>query len=96
MPDNKWPTLLEFLYQSCASQDPTHREIGLYCLYTLFEVVADLFMNTTAALFDLFSKSIVDPQSKSVRITTVLVLGKLSEFIDSEDKNTIVSGVQYF
>ncbi|KAI9254656.1 armadillo-type protein [Sporodiniella umbellata] len=89
MPDNKWPTLLEFLYQSCASQDPAHREIGLYCLYTLFEVVADLFMNTTGALFDLFNKSIVDPQSKSVRVTTVLVLGKLSEFIDSEDKDSI-------
>jgi hypothetical protein len=36
---------------------------------------------------------IVDPESKSVRITTVLVLGKLSEFVDSEDKSTIVSDI---
>lgn len=92
MPDNKWPALLEFLHQSCASQNPAHRETGLYCLYTLFEVIADFFMNNTGSLFELFSKSIVDPESKPVRITTVLVLGKLSEFVDSEDKNTIVSG----
>jgi hypothetical protein len=92
MPDNKWPALLEFLHQSCASQNPAHRETGLYCLYTLFEVIADFFMNNTGSLFELFSKSIVDPESKPVRITTVLVLGKLSEFVDSEDKNTIVRG----
>lgn len=91
MPDEKWPTLLSFLNEACTSQNPSHREIGVYCLYTLFEVIADFFMNNTASLFDLFNKLIVDPESKAVRITTVLVLGKLSEFIDSEDKSTIVS-----
>jgi hypothetical protein len=48
-------------------------------------------MNTTTTLFELFNKLIVDPESKQVRIITVLVLGKLSEFVDSEDKGTIVS-----
>ncbi|KAI7907017.1 armadillo-type protein [Cokeromyces recurvatus] len=89
MPDEKWPTLLNFLQESCASQNAAHREVGIYCLYTLFEVIADLFMNNTASLFQLFNKLIVDAESKSVRITTVLVLGKLSEFVDSEDKSTI-------
>lgn len=91
MPDDKWPALLKFLHESCASANASHREIGIYCLYTLFEVIADLFMNNTVSLFELFNKLIVDPESKSVRITTVLVLGKLSEFVDSEDKSTIVS-----
>lgn len=91
MPDEKWPALLTFLNDSCASQTTSHREIGVYCLYALFEVIADFFMNNTKSLFELFNKLIVDPESKSVRITTVLVLGKLSEFVDSEDKNTIVS-----
>ncbi|KAK4518253.1 uncharacterized protein ATC70_001605 [Mucor velutinosus] len=89
MPDDKWPTLLKFLHESCASANASHREIGIYCLYTLFEAIADLFMNNTVSLFELFNKLIVDPESKSVRITTVLVLGKLSEFVDSEDKPTI-------
>ncbi|KAI8973597.1 armadillo-type protein [Mycotypha africana] len=89
MPEEKWPALLGFLYEACSSQNPSHREVGIYCLYTLFDVIADVFMNNTVSLFELFNKSIVDPESKSVRITTVLVLGKLAEFVDSEDKNTI-------
>lgn len=94
MPDEKWPTLLSFLNESCVSQNASHREIGIYCLYTLFEVIADFFMNNTVSLFELFNKLIADPESKPVRITTVLVLGKLSEFIDTEDKPTIVSGLK--
>ncbi|KAI8997096.1 armadillo-type protein [Pilobolus umbonatus] len=89
MPDNKWPNLLAVLNNACVSQNAAHREFGIYCLYTLFEVISDVFMNNTDALFQLFSKMIVDPESKLVRITTVLVIGKLSEFISSEDKNTI-------
>ncbi|CEP13770.1 hypothetical protein [Parasitella parasitica] len=89
MPDEKWPTLLNFLHESCASQNASHREIGIYCIYTLFEAIADLFMNNTASLFELFNKLVVDPESTSVRVTTVLVLGKLSEFVDSEDKSII-------
>ncbi|KAI8344311.1 armadillo-type protein [Chlamydoabsidia padenii] len=89
MPENKWPDLLAFLNQACASNNAIHREVGTYCLYTLFEVIADFFMNHTAPLFDLFSKTIVDPESKNVRVTTVLTLGKLAEYIDSEDKQNI-------
>lgn len=93
MPDNKWPALLDFLHQSCASNIPVHRETGLYCLYSLFEAIADIFMNNVESLFELFNKSINDQESKQVKVTTVLVLGKLSESLDNEDKNTIVSCV---
>ncbi|CAO3652130.1 unnamed protein product [Cunninghamella blakesleeana] len=89
MPENKWPDLLTFLNEACASGNAVHREVGTYCLYTLFEVIADFFMNHTAPLFELFNKTIVDPESKNVRVTTVLTLGKLAEFIDSEDKQNI-------
>lgn len=91
IPENKWPQLLGFLNQACASSVAIHREVGTYCLYTLFEVIADFFMDHLGALYDLFSKSIVDPESKRVRVTTVLTLGKLSEFIENEDKENIVS-----
>ncbi|KAG2189939.1 hypothetical protein INT46_007883 [Mucor plumbeus] len=72
VPENKWPELLGFLNQACASATAIHREVGTYCLYTLFEVIADFFMDHTAPLYDLFSKAIVDPESKRVRVTTVL------------------------
>ncbi|KAF7724391.1 hypothetical protein EC973_001116 [Apophysomyces ossiformis] len=89
VPENKWPQLMVFLNESCASPNAAQREVGIYCLYTLFEVIADFFMEQTTPLFQLFSKSIVDPESKVVRVTTVLVLGKLGEFIDNEDKENI-------
>ncbi|KAI8069064.1 armadillo-type protein [Gilbertella persicaria] len=91
VPENKWPELLGFLNQACASATAIHREVGTYCLYTLFEVIADFFMDHTAPLYDLFQKSIVDPESKRVRVTTVLTLGKLAEFIETEDKENIKS-----
>ncbi|CAO3593936.1 unnamed protein product [Absidia cylindrospora] len=52
MPENKWPDLLAFLNQACASDNAIHREVGTYCLYTLFEVIANFFMNHTAPLFE--------------------------------------------
>ncbi|EPB87956.1 hypothetical protein HMPREF1544_05247 [Mucor circinelloides 1006PhL] len=91
VPENKWPELLGFLNQACASTTAIHREVGTYCLYTLFEVIADFFMDHTAPLYDLFSKAIVDPESKRVRKTTVLTLGKLAEFIETDDKENIKS-----
>ncbi len=72
VPENKWPELLGFLNQACASTTAVHREVGTYCLYTLFEVIADFFMDHTAPLYALFLKAIADPESKRVRVTTVL------------------------
>jgi hypothetical protein len=72
IPEDKWPELLGFLNQACASSVAIHREVGTYCLYTLFEVIADFFMDHTAPLFTLFSNSIADQESKRVRVTTVL------------------------
>ncbi|KAI8388178.1 armadillo-type protein [Radiomyces spectabilis] len=89
VPENKWPDLLSFLNESCASPNAIHREVGTYCLYALFEVIAEFFMNHSSSLFDLFNKTIVDPESKNVRVTTVLTLGKLAEYIDTEDKENI-------
>lgn len=49
-----------------------HREVGIYCIYALFEVIADFFLDHIAAMFELFRKTIVDQESKTVRVTTVL------------------------
>ncbi|KAI8882389.1 ARM repeat-containing protein [Backusella circina FSU 941] len=89
VPENKWPELLGFLNEACASVTAIHREVGTYCLYTLFEVIADFFMDHTAPLYELFTKAIVDPESKRVRVTTVLTLGKLAEFIEVDDKENV-------
>ncbi|KAI9246087.1 armadillo-type protein [Phascolomyces articulosus] len=91
VPEESWPELLTFLNQACASANAGHREVGTYILFTLFEVIADFFMNNMGPLYELFNKTLVDPESLKVRVTTVLILGKLAEFIDMEDKENIKS-----
>ncbi|KAI8988658.1 armadillo-type protein [Pilobolus umbonatus] len=90
VPEHKWPELLGFLNEACASSVAIHREVGTYCLYTLFEVIADFFINHTAPLFDLFNKAINDPESKRVRVTTVLTLGKLAEILEGDHQKATV------
>jgi hypothetical protein len=41
-------------------------------LYALFEVIADHLANHLNELFQLFIKTLADPESHHVRITTVL------------------------
>ncbi|KAI9310977.1 armadillo-type protein [Dichotomocladium elegans] len=89
IPRESWPELLTFLHQACTSPDASHREVGTYLLYTLFEAIADYFMQNTTPLYELLATSIVDPESIKVRVTTVLILGKLGEFVEPENKEDI-------
>jgi hypothetical protein len=71
IPEGKWQDLLQFLYQCCNSPNAAHREVGIYCLYTLFETVSEVFLEHLGNLFELFAKSLNDPESKTVRVTTL-------------------------
>ncbi|KAJ1980754.1 hypothetical protein H4R34_002336, partial [Dimargaris verticillata] len=92
LPTNQWPNLLPFLFQLSTSADVGHRETGIYVLYTLFEVIADGDLSATQQLpqlFNLFGTSIADPDSRTVRVTTIEALGKVAEFIEPENVNDI-------
>ncbi|KAF9156890.1 hypothetical protein BGX20_004147, partial [Mortierella sp. AD010] len=65
-----------------------HREVGVYIIYAIFEVT-DAFADNLRQLLELFSRTIVDPDSQIVRITTVQALGKMADFIDDEQKDEI-------
>jgi hypothetical protein len=58
-------------------------------LYTLFEVIADHLSSHLNDLFALFVKTLNDPESQQVRITTVLALGKVAEFVEPTDQEQI-------
>ncbi|RUP44483.1 armadillo-type protein, partial [Jimgerdemannia flammicorona] len=45
--------------------------VGIYVLYTLFEVVSNVFADNLHQLFALFGKALSDPESKIVRVTTL-------------------------
>lgn len=84
----RWGNLIDVLYQACSSTDVIHRDIGIYVLYSLFEVISDQMEAYIPQLMDLFSGLILD-ESLNVGVTTVQALGKISEFIDEQNLNAI-------
>lgn len=90
---SKWPDLVPQLYAFCESNIESHREIGVYVLYSLFDVIADSDQDIKAHLhhfLTLFSKTLNDA-SLMVSVSTVQALGKISEFIDNGEDQLIVS-----
>ncbi|KAF9432577.1 hypothetical protein BGZ76_010601 [Entomortierella beljakovae] len=90
IPTNSWPELLNFLFQCCSSATAGHREVGVYVIYTIFEVT-DAFADNLRQLLELFSRTIIDPESLIVRITTVQALGKMADFIEDDQKDEITA-----
>ncbi|TIB06359.1 hypothetical protein E3P96_00536 [Wallemia ichthyophaga] len=89
LPLNTWPDLLSYLTQASTSPNSAHREIGIFVLYALLETIIEGFESHLPSLFALFAKSISDPESLEVRVTTLKALGKVAEYIDIDDKNDI-------
>lgn len=77
------------LYQAAQSTEVIHRETAIYVLFSLLDTVVDTFEEHLKTLFELFSKSLVDPQSGEVRMTTLRALAKVAEYITTEDKHDI-------
>lgn len=71
IPMGTWPQLLPFLQQTSISPNPAHREVGMFMLYTALENIVEGFQDHLSSLFQLFSQTLVDPDSIEVRITTV-------------------------
>jgi importin-4 len=71
IPLGSWSQLLPFLQQTCASSNPSHREVGVYMLYTSLENIVEGFQDHLGSLFQLFTQTLADPDSIEVRITTV-------------------------
>src|SRR5947207_968776 len=85
--DGEWADLPGYLVQAAASPTAGHREVGVYILFTLLEVVGDGFEDKLGDLFTLFAKTIRDPESEEVRINTMLALSRLAMLIESDDES---------
>ncbi|KAG5518421.1 hypothetical protein PMAC_002815 [Pneumocystis sp. 'macacae'] len=89
LPVEEWQDLPVFIYQASMSQNFMDREIGLYILYVLFEIMENMFINQMEQLFSLLKLTINDKESHDVRMTTLMILGKVGEIIDGDDKQNI-------
>ncbi|ORY33044.1 putative importin beta-4 subunit [Naematelia encephala] len=85
----QWPTLLPGLYAAAKSTDKTHRETSIYVLYSLLDTLVESFETEISALFQLFSQTLLDPESGEVRMTTLRALAKVAESISTDDKHDI-------
>lgn len=68
-----WPQLLPYLFQSAESPSAPHRVTAIFVFFTVLETFVDgegLEQHLPQVL-QLFSKSLQDPESLEVRITTV-------------------------
>ncbi|KAK9466553.1 armadillo-type protein [Lipomyces arxii] len=93
LPNQVWSDLPAYLLKASTSATATDREIGIYILYSLLDVVNNLLTSKIPELLQLFSHTIKDPESQAVRTNTLLALGKVSEVLDSDSD---VDSIQMF
>ncbi|KAI9847990.1 MAG: hypothetical protein M1838_000689 [Thelocarpon superellum] len=83
--DGEWTELPGILQAAATSADAAQREVGVYILFTLLEILGDGFVEKLADLFTLFSKTIRDPDSAQVRVNTMLALSKIAMLLDPDE-----------
>ena len=83
--DGEWADLPKILQQAATSQTVRHREVGVYVIFTLLELMGDLFLENVGQLFSLFSQTLQDPESGEVRINTMLAISRIAMLLDTED-----------
>jgi hypothetical protein len=92
--DGQWADLPSIMIKGCQSGDAKQREVASYILFTILDAMADESSNHFGDLFDLFSKTIQDPESGEVRINTMLALSKMAFSIDTDDDQKSLQSFQ--
>ncbi|KAF2396887.1 ARM repeat-containing protein [Trichodelitschia bisporula] len=83
--DDAWSDLPRTLQEVAISENPLHREVGVYIIFTLVDTLGDFFVEHLGDLFTLFTKTIQDPQSSEVRLNTMMTLGRVAMLIDGDE-----------
>ena len=92
--DGEWEELPGFLQQAATSQNASHREVGIYIIYTLLETMPDMFQENISQMLALFNKTIQDPESVEVRINTMLAISELAMVLDTDEDQQSLKAFQ--
>ncbi|WFD29053.1 hypothetical protein MSPP1_000057 [Malassezia sp. CBS 17886] len=87
LPLNAWPQLLPWLFAAAESPSATQRQTAVLVLYIVLETFVDgtdALQANLPRIMGLFAKSLQDPESLDVRVTTVRALGKVTENLEAE------------
>ncbi|KAH8666590.1 armadillo-type protein [Xylariales sp. PMI_506] len=94
--NKEWDELLPAVTQLTTSDDVAHREVGSYIIYSLLEADPTTFSDHLSKVFELFSKTIRDPQSRDVRINTMLSISSVLLLIQADEDEESVAAIQQF
>ncbi|KAI1821470.1 importin beta-4 [Xylaria intraflava] len=94
--NNEWVDLIPNITQLSTSESVVHREVGSYLIYSLLEANPTYFESHLAKLFELFTKTIRDPQSRDVRVNTMLSISAALMLIDVDEDEESLNSVQEF
>ncbi|RYC65456.1 hypothetical protein CHU98_g764 [Xylaria longipes] len=94
--NNEWADLIPNVTQLATSENVVHREVGSYIIFSLLEANPTYFESHLAKLFELFTKTIRDPQSRDVRVNTMLSISAALMLIDVDEDEQALNAVQEF
>eukprot|EP00842_Homolaphlyctis_polyrhiza_P002689 jgi/Hompol1/3420/HPOL_006525-RA len=83
-----WLDLIPTLISLHSSAIADHRDIGLYIIYTLFEVIADDLSSQLPGVLSMLTTSVNDPESLTAAVTSVQILGKIADTVDEKNSDT--------
>ncbi|KAI1760104.1 importin beta-4 subunit-like protein [Hypoxylon sp. FL1150] len=94
--EKEWSDLLPAVLQLTTSDTVAHREVGSYIIFSLLEANPRYFEEELSKLFELFTKTIRDPQSRDVRINTMMSISAVLMLIDADEDEQAANAVQEF
>ena len=82
--DGEWTDLPKSMMDAATRPDAKEREVSTYIILTLLDEISQEQL-PFGPLFELFQKTVQDPESADVRVNTVLALAKLAHAINCDD-----------
>ncbi|KAL8650442.1 MAG: hypothetical protein Q9210_003821 [Variospora velana] len=92
--NGQWLDLFDTLVQAAGSQNPRHREVGTYVLFTTIEAIGEDLTAKVPQLLELFGKTINDPQSAEVKINSMLALSRIAIILDVDEDAASISKIE--
>lgn len=88
---NEWSDLLPTLVSAIQSSNDQSRVIATYTLYTILDTQTPAIATHTEDFLTLFGNLLHDKSSLDVRVTAVLALDVLSQFVEEELNDTLAN-----
>lgn len=92
--EDAWPDLIPSLFNLAGSGEVSHREVGSYIIYAILDENPTHFAEKVRELLSLFANTIKDPQSRDVRVNTVMSIGAVLMLVEPEEDELAVTAVQ--